>query len=158
MVLEKDVHYKLVAEGQMLIRPGSWGNPSFDYHADAEYTRLEDVTRLELPVDQRIAKDRTQDAASVDVGIRVVINREINGLIQGQPLPSWGPYSSEDDHLLTAVENGGAGTMSRRSKMAAHNRAVLCEGTIGATAPITPPSRERHRSAQRHGDLERDTT
>ena len=60
--------------------------------------------------------------------------------------------------LLTAVENGGAGTVSRRSKMAAHNRAVLCEGTIGATGPITPPSRERHRSAQRHGDLERDTT
>ena len=60
--------------------------------------------------------------------------------------------------VLTAVENGGAGTVSRRSKMAAHNRAVLCEGTIGATGPITPPSRERHRSAQRHGDLERDTT
>jgi len=60
--------------------------------------------------------------------------------------------------VLTAVENGGAGTVSRRSKMAAHNRAVLCEGTIGATAPITPFSRERHRSAQRHGDLERDTT
>ena len=60
--------------------------------------------------------------------------------------------------MLTAVENGGAGTVSRRSKMAAHNRAVLCEGTIGATGPITPPSRERHRSAQRHGDLERDTT
>ena len=60
--------------------------------------------------------------------------------------------------VLTAVENGGAGTVSRRSKMAAHNRAVLCEGTIGATGPITPPFRERHRSAQRHGDLERDTT
>ena len=60
--------------------------------------------------------------------------------------------------LLTAVENGGAGTVSRRSKMAAHNRAVLCEGTIGATGPVTPPFRERHRSAQRHGDLERDTT
>jgi hypothetical protein len=60
--------------------------------------------------------------------------------------------------MLTAVENGGAGTVSRRSKMAAHNRAVLCEGTIGATGPVTPPSRERHRSAQRHGDLERDTT
>ena len=28
-------------------------------------------------------------------------------------------------HLLTAVENGNAGTVSRRSKMAAHNRAVL---------------------------------
>jgi hypothetical protein len=28
----------------------------------------------------------------------------------------------------------------------------------GATGPITPPFRERHRSAQRHGDLERDTT
>ena len=60
--------------------------------------------------------------------------------------------------VLTAVENGGAGTVSRRSKMAAHNRAVLCEARIGATAPITPPFRERHRSAQRHGDLERDTT
>ena len=59
--------------------------------------------------------------------------------------------------MLTAVENGGAGTVSRRSKMAAHNRAVLWEETIGATAPITPPFRERHRSAQRHGDLERDT-
>jgi hypothetical protein len=60
--------------------------------------------------------------------------------------------------LLTAVENGGAGTVSRRSKMAAHNRAGLWAGRIGATAPITPPFRERHRSAQRHGDMERDTT
>ncbi len=60
-------------------------------------------------------------------------------------------------YLLTAVENGGAGTVSRRSKMAAHNRAGIWEGRIGATAPITPPFRERHRSALRHGDLERDT-
>ena len=59
--------------------------------------------------------------------------------------------------VLTAVENGGAGTVSRRSKMAAHNRAGLCEGVIGATPPITPPFRERHRSALRHGDVERDT-
>lgn len=59
--------------------------------------------------------------------------------------------------LLTAVENGGAGTVSRRSKMAAHNRADLEEGVIGAIAPITPPFRERHRSAQRHGDVERDS-
>lgn len=57
--------------------------------------------------------------------------------------------------LLTAVENGGAGPVSRRSKMAAHNRAVLREVRIGAIAPITPPFRERHRGAQRHGDLER---
>jgi hypothetical protein len=62
-----------------------------------------------------------------------------------------------DSMVLTAVGNGGAGTVSRRSKMAAHNRAGLCEGRIGATAPITPPSRERHRSALRHGDVERDT-
>jgi hypothetical protein len=61
------------------------------------------------------------------------------------------------DSLLTAVENGGAGSVSRRSKMAAHNRAGIWEGRIGATAPITPPFRERHRSALRHGDLERDT-
>ena len=61
------------------------------------------------------------------------------------------------NHMLTAVENGGAGTVSRRSKMAAHNCAGLCEGRIGATAPITPPFRERHRSALRHGDVERDT-
>jgi len=61
------------------------------------------------------------------------------------------------DAVLTAVENVGAGTVSRRSKMAAHNRAVLWAGRIGATAPITPPFRERHRSALRHGDLERDT-
>jgi len=40
--------------------------------------------------------------------------------------------------LLTAVENGGAGAVSRRSKMAAHNRAVLCEGVIGVAAPIAP--------------------
>jgi hypothetical protein len=59
--------------------------------------------------------------------------------------------------LLTAVENGGAGIVSRRSKMAAHNRAGLWAGRIGATAPITPPFRERHRSALRHGDVERDT-
>jgi type I restriction enzyme S subunit len=59
--------------------------------------------------------------------------------------------------LLTAVENGGAGTVSRRSKMAAHSRAGLWAGRIGATAPITPPFRERHRSALRHGDLERDS-
>jgi hypothetical protein len=59
--------------------------------------------------------------------------------------------------VLTAVENGGAGTVSRRSKMAAHNRAGIWEGGIGATAPIPPPFRERHRSALRHGDLERDT-
>lgn len=59
--------------------------------------------------------------------------------------------------LLTAVENGGAGAVSRRSKMAAHNRAVFWEGRIGAIAPTTPPYRERHRSAQRHGDLERDS-
>ena len=45
-------------------------------------------------------------------------------------------FGEDDD---AAVENGNAGTVSRRSKMAAHNRAVLCEGTIGATAPITPP-------------------
>jgi hypothetical protein len=57
--------------------------------------------------------------------------------------------------VLTAVENGGAGTVSRRSKMAAHNRAGLCEGLIGATAPIKPPFRERHRSALRHGDADR---
>ena len=63
----------------------------------------------------------------------------------------------EGFQVLTAVENGGAGTVSRRSKMAAHNRAGLCEGRIGATAPITPPFRERHRSALRHGDMERDT-
>ena len=59
--------------------------------------------------------------------------------------------------VLTAVENGGAGTVSRRSKMAAHNRAGLWAGRIGATAPITPPFRERHRSALRHGDVERDS-
>ena len=59
--------------------------------------------------------------------------------------------------LLTAVENGGAETVSRRSKMAAHSRAGLWAGRIGATAPITPPFRERHRSALRHGDLERDS-
>ena len=69
----------------------------------------------------------------------------------------WRRHESSDG-VLTAVENGGAGTVSRRSKMAAHNRAGIWEGRIGATAPITPPFRERHRSAQRHGDLERDTT
>jgi hypothetical protein len=68
------------------------------------------------------------------------------------------PFFRDIAPLLTAVENGGAGTVSRRSKMAAHNRAVLWEVRIGATAPITPPFRERHRSAHRHGDLERDTT
>jgi len=30
--------------------------------------------------------------------------------------------------MLTAVEKGGAGPVSRRSKMAAHSRAVLWEG------------------------------
>ena len=66
MVLEKDVHYKLVAEGQMLIRPGSWGGPiNWDYHADAEYTRLEDVERFGT-----LPKDNTQDVHFVDVGIR----------------------------------------------------------------------------------------
>jgi hypothetical protein len=68
------------------------------------------------------------------------------------------PSRNTSGRMLTAVENGGAGTVSRRSKMAAHNRAVLWEVRIGATAPITPPFRERHRSAHRHGDLERDTT
>jgi len=34
--------------------------------------------------------------------------------------------------VLTAVENGGAGTVSRRSKMAAHNRAALCEAVVRA--------------------------
>ena len=60
--------------------------------------------------------------------------------------------------LLTAVENDSAGAVSRRSKTTAHNRAVLCEGRIGAIAPIPPPFRGSHRSAQRHGDVERDTT
>jgi len=54
--------------------------------------------------------------------------------------------------LLTADENGGAGTVSRRSTMAAHNRAVLCEGTIGATAPITTPSERGSRVARQPGD------
>ena len=67
------------------------------------------------------------------------------------------PEDANSIALLTAVENGGAGSVSRRSKMAAHNRAGLWAGRIGATAPITPPFRERHRSALRHGDLERDT-
>ena len=44
-----------------------------------------------------------------------------------------------DVAVLTAVENGGAGTVSRRSKMAAHNRAGLWAGRTGATAPITHP-------------------
>ena len=60
--------------------------------------------------------------------------------------------------VLTAVENDSAGAVSRRSKTTAHNRAVLCEGRIGAIAPIPPPFRGSHRSAQRHGDVERDTT
>ena len=53
--------------------------------------------------------------------------------------------------MLTAVENGGAGTVSRRSKMAAHNRAVLWEGRIGATAPILPLS---ERGTGVHIDME----
>jgi hypothetical protein len=44
--------------------------------------------------------------------------------------------------VLTAIENRGVGIVSRRSKMAAHNRAVLEEGTIGAIAPITSFQRE----------------
>jgi len=68
-----------------------------------------------------------------------------------------GDWKTSRDPLLTAVENGDAGAVSRRSKMAAHNRAVFWEGRIGAIAPTTPPYRERHRSAQRHGDLERDS-
>jgi len=39
--------------------------------------------------------------------------------------------------MLTAVENGDAGTVSWRSKMAAHNRAVLWARTIGASGPPT---------------------
>ena len=38
----------------------------------------------------------------------------------------WCPFSGAVS-VLTAVETGGAGTVSRRSKTAAHNRAVLCE-------------------------------
>jgi hypothetical protein len=52
--------------------------------------------------------------------------------------------------VLTAVENGGEGTVSRRSKMVAHNRAVLWEVRIGATAPVTHAFTERHRNALRH--------
>jgi len=51
--------------------------------------------------------------------------------------------------VLTAVENGGAGAVSRRSKMAAHNRAVPWKGRIGAIAAILPPCRKSRRSAQR---------
>jgi len=66
----------------------------------------------------------------------------------------------EDEHglMLTAVENGGAGLVSWRSKMTAHNRAVLEAGWVGASAPSHPPFRERHRSAQRHGEVDRDST
>ena len=52
---------------------------------------------------------------------------------------------------MTAVENGGAGTVSRRSKMATHNRAVLWEVRIGATAPITTLS---ERGTGVHSDME----
>jgi len=57
------------------------------------------------------------DRASLTPGRNVAVNNHIHhyGIFQRS-------YA-----LLTAVENGGAGTVSRRSKMAAHNRAVLCE-------------------------------
>ena len=54
--------------------------------------------------------------------------------------------------LLTAVENGGAGTVSRRSKMAAHNRAVLCEGTIEESIPETAHQAEPRSSGVRRDD------
>ena len=41
----------------------------------------------------------------------------------------------EDLEVLTAVENGGAGTVSRRSKMAAHNRAAFLAARQSGSAP-----------------------
>jgi hypothetical protein len=87
MVLEEGVRYKLVAEGQMLIRPGYWGNPSFDYHADAEYTRLEDAQPL----------DANYGANPVDVGIG------ING-----ERPDWGSYQSSNVYIKDVVGNGSS--------------------------------------------------
>jgi len=101
-----------------------------------EKRHIPDHARLEKQHLIRVADSDEKIRASLSEGVKVV------RLVE----------------MLTAVENGGAGTVSRRSKMAAHNRAVLWEVRIGATAPITPPFRERHRSAQRHGDMERDTT
>ena len=90
--------------------------------------------------------------------IRKILGATADKVLASCPDSHWRVIFALARYVLTAVENGGAGTVSRRSKMAAHNRAVLWEVRIGATAPITPPFRERHRSAQRHGDLERDTT
>ncbi len=98
----------------------------------------------------------TEKFANIDLHPEAVSNAQM-GVVFEELIRKFAEISNETAGVLTAVENGGAGTVSRRSKMAAHNRAVLCEGRIGATAPITPPFRERHRSALRHGDLERDT-
>jgi len=58
-------------------------------------------------------------------------------------------------HLLTAFQSAGAGGVSRRSNLAAHMCAVLEVGKMGALAPIFPNLAGRHRSAIRHGVLER---
>jgi hypothetical protein len=67
-------------------------------------------------------------------------NRENNGRI----------FRRHFSPLLTAVENGVAGVVSGRFKIAAHNRDVFCEGTIGAIAPITSPS---ERGTGVHSDM-----
>ena len=52
--------------------------------------------------------------------------------------------------MLTAVENGGAGTVSRRSKMEAHNRAVLWAGVIGKILEDDgkAPTKQKHTASQ----------
>ncbi len=63
-----------------------------------------------------------------------------------------------DFRLLTAFQSSGAGEVSRRSNLAAHQRASLEVGKMGALAPIFPSSPGRLRSAIRYGSVDRDSS
>ena len=80
--LVKGNTYRIVASGTMLIRPATANNGWQEYHADAEFTRLEDADNGGVP------KNRTQDTQSVNVGIGLNNNE-----------PNWGAYNP--DHIYT---------------------------------------------------------
>ncbi|QDU59585.1 hypothetical protein Pan216_04160 [Planctomycetes bacterium Pan216] len=62
-----------------------------------------------------------------------------------------------ETRLLTAVENGGAGGVSRRLKIAALIHVLLRFGKMGALVPIVPEFARRRRSANRHGVVDGST-
>src|SRR4051794_7256779 len=67
-------------------------------------------------------------------------------------------FGDGHEQLLTAVQNGGAGAVSRRLKLVAHICASLRFGKIAASAVVLPIFAGRPRSAIRYGVLERSSS